>query len=172
MNINWTYYLKPPDHLRNIVSFFFQSPSLKPKLNESKMNDIIAELRELNETVPCPLELPDEDALLTIEEELLMKLPGDLKEYLLLASDVIYGSLEPVTAADSQSHTYLSDVAAMAWEMGVPRAYIPICQIDDNYYCLTMEGPIVYWVNGKDTDQTWDSIWDWIEQVWMLKGIE
>ncbi len=133
------------------------------------MNDIISELRKLNETVPCPLVLPDEDALLTVEEELLIRLPVDLREYLLLASDVVYGSLEPVTAADPHSHTYLPDVAATAWEMGVPRAYIPICKVEENYFCRTLEGPIVYWANGKDTKQTWDSIWHWIEKVWMQK---
>jgi hypothetical protein len=133
------------------------------------MNEIMLELREHNESVPCPLELPDEEALLTIEEELLLTLPKDLKDYLLEVSDVIYGSIEPVTAADPHAHTYLSDVAATAWEMGVPLTYIPICEQAGNYYCLTMEGPIVYWANGKDTDETWDSIWDWIEQVWLKK---
>ncbi|MFE1817352.1 SMI1/KNR4 family protein, partial [Metapseudomonas otitidis] len=74
-----------------------------------------------NEPVPVPLELPDEDLLVEIEEELLINMPFGLREFLLTVSDVVYGSLEPVTVTDPQSHTYLPDVAANAWDAGVPR---------------------------------------------------
>ncbi|MBD4391850.1 SMI1/KNR4 family protein, partial [Xanthomonas citri pv. citri] len=35
------------------------------------MEDVIEKLRELNEPVPVPLELPEEELLVEIEEELL-----------------------------------------------------------------------------------------------------
>ena len=35
---------------------------------------------------------------------------------------VVYGSLEPVTVTDPQSHTYLPEVAANAWDAGVDRS--------------------------------------------------
>ncbi len=71
------------------------------------MEDVIERLREENEPVPVPLELPDEDLLVEIEEELLISLPPEFREFLLTVSDVVYGRIEPVTVTDPQSHTYL-----------------------------------------------------------------
>ena len=42
------------------------------------MEDVIELLRERNEPVPVPLELPDEDLLVEIEEQVLIPLPDDL----------------------------------------------------------------------------------------------
>jgi hypothetical protein len=92
------------------------------------VEEIIEQLREANEPVPVPLELPDEDLLVEIEEQLFIDIPFVFKEFLLTVSDVVYGSLEPVTVTDPQSHTYLPEVAANAWDVGVDRSLIPICQ--------------------------------------------
>ncbi|MCF3989547.1 SMI1/KNR4 family protein, partial [Pseudomonas aeruginosa] len=40
------------------------------------MEDVIEKLRELNEPVPVPLELPEEELLVEIEEELLIGIPA------------------------------------------------------------------------------------------------
>lgn len=69
------------------------------------MEEVIEQLREANEPVPVPLELPDEDQLVEIEEQLFINIPFVFKEFLLTVSDVVYGSLEPVTCTDPQSHT-------------------------------------------------------------------
>ena len=71
------------------------------------MEDIIDLLREKNEPIPVPLDLPDEDLLVEIEEELLMPLPDDLREYLLQASDE-----QRQTRADEM----VSLVAASSWD--------------------------------------------------------
>lgn len=42
------------------------------------MEEVIEQLRELNEPVPVPLELPDDDLLVEIEEQLLINLPLSL----------------------------------------------------------------------------------------------
>lgn len=112
------------------------------------MHELIEQLQEMSEQVPVPLELPSFDQLLDVEEAILIPLPADLKEYLLNASDVIVGSLEPVTVADPHSHTYLSEVAAYAWSIGLPREMIPICQNGDNFYCIDQEGQVHYWAFG------------------------
>lgn len=109
------------------------------------MEEVIEQLREANEPVPVPLELPDEDQLVEIEEQLFINIPFVFKEFLLTVSDVVYGSLEPVTVTDPQSHTYLPDVAANAWDAGVPRDLIPLCQDGDNFYCVEEDGTVVLW---------------------------
>lgn len=131
------------------------------------MEDIIDLLREKSEIVPVPLELPDQDQLIAIEEELLLPIPRQMRQFLLEVSDVIYGRLEPVTAADPNSHTYLADVTATAWSLGVPRYLMPICEDGGDYYCVDQDGEVVLWRNGELTDETWESVWDWVEDVWL-----
>ena len=129
--------------------------------------DIIDMLRDSNQPVPVPLDLPDEDVLVEVEEQILLPIPRDMRTYLLEASDVIYGSLEPVTAADPYSHTYLPEVAAVAWSLGVPRYLVPLCEDNGSYYCVEPEGEVVLWRNGDLTDETWPSVWHWIHDVWL-----
>lgn len=129
--------------------------------------EIIDMLRDSNQPVPVPLELPDEDVLVEVEEQILLPIPRDMRTYLLEASDVIYGSLEPVTAADPYSHTYLPEVAAVAWSLGVPRYLVPLCEDNGSYYCVEPEGEVVLWRDGDLTDETWPSVWHWIHNVWL-----
>ena len=46
------------------------------------MEEIIEQLREANEPVPVPLELPDEDMLVEIEEQLFIDIPFVFREFL------------------------------------------------------------------------------------------
>lgn len=131
------------------------------------MEEILELLRDHNVSVPVPLDLPDEDQLVVIEEELLLPIPRDVRTYLLEASDVIYGTLEPVTAADPNSHTHLPEVTAVAWSLGVPHYLLPICEDNGAYYCADPEGEIVLWKDGDLTGDTWPSIWQWVRDVWL-----
>jgi hypothetical protein len=132
------------------------------------MEDVLLQLKENSETVAVPLELPTEDQLVEVEEEILIPLPYELREFMLLTGDVIYGSIEPVTAADPQSHTYLPEVAANAWADGVPREFIPVCVSDDRYYVITQEGDVLLWsLEEDDAVEEWSSIWHWAKDVWL-----
>ena len=133
------------------------------------MEEVIEQLRELNEPVPVPLELPDDDLLGAIEGQSLIKLPFGLREFLLQVSDVIYGRLDPVTATDPQSHTYLPEVAANAWDAGVPRDLIPICQDGRDYYVVDLDGQVTLWDgdDGELTEESWESVWHWARDVWL-----
>ncbi|EDQ01187.1 conserved protein of unknown function [Shewanella benthica] len=131
------------------------------------MHEIIEQLQELSETVPTPLELATFEQIVVVEEEILMPLPAELKEYLLYASDVIYGSLEPVTASDPYSHTYLAEVTAYAWSIGMSREYVAICQQGNSFYCIDQEGQVMLWSEDELESETWDSFWQWAEHVWL-----
>jgi len=130
------------------------------------MEDVIDILREHNEPVPVPLELPDEDLLVEIEEELLISMPDDLRYFLLTVSDVVCGKLEPVTVTDRNSHTYLPEVAAVAWSLGLPRRYLPICESNGAYYCISQDGTVLLW-DQRISDQSWENIWQWAREVWL-----
>lgn len=131
------------------------------------MDEIIDALRAVNEPVPLPLELPNEETLVEIEEQLFVALGADFREFLLTVSDVVHGSIEPVTAADSNSHTYLPEVAAIAWARGLSRELIPICEVGNGYYCIDEQNCIHYWENGSLNNDTWNNIWEWAQEIWL-----
>ncbi len=131
------------------------------------MEDIVEALRENSLKVSVPLELPEIEDIVLVEEQILIGLPTEMREFMLELGDVIYGSIEPVTVMDPQSHTYLTEVAATAWDLGIPRHLIPICQCGEKYYCIEDDGEISLWENAENTEETWDSIWSWVEDVWL-----
>lgn len=135
------------------------------------MDEIVQELRDRAEPTPVPLDLPSEEDLLDVEQQILLTLPRDYREFMLCVSDVVLGSIEPATAADPQSHTYLPDMAADAWDAGLPRDLIPICQAPAGYFCINQDGLIRRWQHGEIEDKEWESIWDWVCDVWLGESI-
>lgn len=131
------------------------------------MDDIIELLEDHHQDVAVGLELPSDDDLLDIEEQLFIKIEGDFREYLLNASHFIIGTLEPVTAADPQSHTYLCEVAANQWDHGLSREMLPLCECSDGCYFVNEEGEVGLWQNQQVQEEKWDSVWDWAQQVWL-----
>jgi len=133
------------------------------------VEEVIEELRERNEPVPVALELPDEETLVEIQEQILIHLPYALREFLLTVSDVVYGHLEPVTASDPNSHTFLPDVAARAWDIGLPRYLVPLCCDEPLYYAVDEEGEVYAWdADAQELlEETWESVWHWARDVWL-----
>ncbi|NVK22600.1 MAG: SMI1/KNR4 family protein [Kangiellaceae bacterium] len=135
------------------------------------MEDVIELLRDSAQQQNYGMELPDDDLLVEIEEQLFISLPDDLRLFLLEVSDLIIGSLEPVTVTDPYSHSYLPEVAATAWDQGVPRHLIPICQIyneeGDQFYCIEKTGEVTLWQADEQHEDTWPSIWHWAKEVWL-----
>lgn len=135
------------------------------------MDSVVELLRERSETVPVPLALPDDDELILVEEQLYLSLPRDYRTFLLTVSDVVYGRIEPATACDPHSHTYLPEVAANGWDRGVSRALIPICETSDGYYCIDPDGEVTYWSQDEGlTEHSWPSIWHWAQDVWLQQS--
>lgn len=132
------------------------------------MEEIIDLLREQCEAVSLPLGLPSEEELVCIEEEILIPIPYDLRKFLLEVSDVIVGVIEPVTAADPRSHTYLPEVTSRAWDIGLPREYVPVCEYEGGYACIAQDGTVYFW-DGRDLKKEWDDFWHWCRDVWILE---
>lgn len=131
------------------------------------MDEIIQELRSRAEKIPVELDLPTEEDLIDVEEQIFLTLPAEYRQFLLSVSDLVLGSIEPATAADPQAHTYLPDMAADAWDAGLPRHLIPICQVAESFYCINEDGVVTLWRQGDFDDKEWESIWDWACDIWL-----
>lgn len=134
-------------------------------INED-FEEVLAELQDIAQDVPVPLDLPEHDDLVDIEEAILLPIPPLYRDFLLHASDLIIGSLEPMTAADPSSHTYLADLAAEAWQQGLPRELLPICQSGDGYYAVNQDDEILLWSPDSGSEEAAESIWHWARDVW------
>ncbi|WP_444996587.1 SMI1/KNR4 family protein [Aliikangiella sp. IMCC44359] len=131
------------------------------------MEDALEIIQAAAITQTIPMELPDEDLLVEIEEQLLLPIPSGLRSFLLNVSDLVCGAIEPVTVCDPHMHTYLPEVTAEAWDNGLSRSLIPICRIGLGYYCINQEGEVLLWQAGELSDESWESIWEWALDVWV-----
>ena len=132
------------------------------------MEDVIELLQERCEDVPAPLELPEDDDLVVVQEQILIHLPDEYKLFLKEVSNVVCGSLEPATVMDENSHTYLPEVTALAWDIGMPRELIAICETPEGYYCVEQDDVIRFWSREEGvTDEEWPSVWHWARDVWL-----
>ena len=130
----------------------------------------IQELKALNQKVPRPLRLPSENEVSAIEQELGIQFHPDYRQYLLRASDVVLGTLEPAEITEPESHTYLPSVVADAREMGVPDELLPFCEDNGDYYCLRKDGSVVFWSHNGSTNEAWPDLAAWVIQVWVAEN--
>ncbi len=132
------------------------------------INEIAEELQERSIDTAFPLELPTLEDIVEVQEEILIHIPPNFRDYLLHCSDVIYGKLEPVTVTDNHSHTYLPEVAAEAWERGMPREYIPLCQMGESYYCIGDDDTVYLWqTTEEEPEEISENIWHWVRDIWL-----
>ena len=130
--------------------------------------EVIAELRELNEPVAKPFRLPTEAEVSAAEKRLNIKFHDDYRKFLLEASDVVVGTLEPAMVAADCGYLNLCEIAEYAWdEMELPLTLLPICEDNGDYYCMNKKGEVEFWTaDGAATDK-WDNLAVWIKEVWI-----
>jgi len=134
------------------------------------LDEAITRLRAANQPVPRPLRLPTLDEVSQAESALGVTFHPDYRRYLLETSDVVFDALEPCTVAAGGRYTDLLQVAARARQMGVPDDLLPICEDNDDYYCLNATGEVVYWSHNGTTDERWPNLATWLIRVWLEGG--
>jgi hypothetical protein len=131
------------------------------------LDEAIAQLRELNEEVPRPLRLPTAEDVAKVEQELGVKFHPDYRRYLMEASDVVLGALEPATITRPKSHTHLPRICEDAWEGGVGKQFLPICEDNGDYYCMNEKGQVLFLSHNGTSSESWPDLATWIEEVWI-----
>lgn len=132
------------------------------------LSEVISELRELNEPVPKPFRLPTETEVTAAEKRLNIRFHEDYRRFLLEASDVVYGTLEPAVVIPDCDYLNLCEIAEYAWdEMDVPLTLLPICEDNGDYYCLNKKGEVEFWSHNGATNEKWNDLATWIKEVWI-----
>lgn len=134
------------------------------------MDAALKEIISRDEPVPKPARLPTPRELALAESELGVPFHPDLRRYLLEASNVTFGAIEPVTITDAHAHTHLHRVAMDAWSAGVDRTWVPVCEDNSDYYCVRPDGQVAYWSHDGTSTETWSDLAAWIRDVWIAEG--
>jgi hypothetical protein len=131
---------------------------------------LIKKLRSLNRPLSQPKRLPTEEEVMAVEKALGVAFHPYYLQFLLQASDIDFGLIEPATATDDTSHTNLVRMAQLAWaRVGLPRILLPICEDNGDYFCMNAAGEVIYWSHNGTTDEKWPDLATWIEQVWISR---
>lgn len=131
------------------------------------LDKAIAALRALNEAVPKPPKLPDAARVAEIERRSGLTFPPDLVRYFLSASDVTLATYEPATLTDPNSHTFFLTILGNFRAMGGSADLVPFCEDNGDFFCIDSHGRVVFWDHNGQSDESWDSLAEWIEQVWI-----
>lgn len=131
------------------------------------MEGAIRKLRLLNESAPEPLSLPTSEEVNALEQKLGVTFQLDFRRYLLEASDVCVGTLEPVTALPENADSFLPNVLEDARIYGVPKNLLPICEDNSDFYCLDEDGKVVFWSHNGAGGEKWSDLATWIVEVWI-----
>jgi hypothetical protein len=103
-----------------------------------------------------------------VERELGLLFHQDFRRYLLEISDVVFGTIEPVTINNSGLHTNLVTVTEDGWSYSIlPASYAPIRDSKSDLYCVTPDGEVVFWPHDGTSDESWPNLAAWIEDVWI-----
>ena len=127
----------------------------------------IQKLREVNEEVPIPLRLPTDEEILNAEITLNKKFHPDFKKYLKEASDVTFGALEPLVVVSGDDRLFLPLVANEAWDYGLPKDLLPICEDNGDYFAIDDNGQVHYWSHNGATEEKWTDLSTWIKEIWL-----
>lgn len=139
-----------------------------------KLEYAISELRKRDEEVPVHAKLPVLEDVEKIAQEQKLKIgtdiPSDYVNYLLTASDVTFGLLEPVQILDEGSkYNYLPELIKEMEEFGIADKGIPICNDNDNIYYMSKDEKVhLYSSELKEEIDQWDNLADWILNEWIL----
>lgn len=130
--------------------------------------DVVAELKSLRVSLPKAQTLPDDTLLYSYENDLGFKFPDDYRYFLKEASDSIYNGKDALRVTlGRDSPRELITTAKSAWQNGVPSYWLPICEDNGNYYCLTKNRTIEYWSHDGGSPESWTDLAAWIQAVWI-----
>ena len=134
----------------------------------SKLDKTIEKLKIISHDKRMNIPLPNDDLLNEYEQKTGLIFSEDYRKVLKSISNVFYGTKELLSVTkNSEYYRELSVALNDARKMGIPKDWIPICEDNGDYFCLNSKGEIKYWSLDGCSDESWENLESWIEQVWI-----
>lgn len=135
------------------------------------IDNAIEELKSLSIDTPKKPKLPDEQLICEYEQNIGFTFADDYKKFLMEASDVFVGMLNPlIMTKDGNAQGELAIALLEGRELGLPDDWLPICEDNGDYYCMLSDGRIRFWSHNGITDDSWPNLATWIKEVWIEEG--
>ncbi|HJY78524.1 MAG TPA: SMI1/KNR4 family protein [Burkholderiales bacterium] len=111
--------------------------------------------------------LPTVEEVEATQKSLNVQFHPDYRRFLLQASNVFVGALDPAQITDSEGRNYLGKVVQSARAYGVPSELFPFCEDNADFYCFTEQGEVRFWSHNGAAQEKWPSLAAWIKEVWI-----
>lgn len=134
----------------------------------SDISSVVKELKKLRLPLPKAQVLPSDELLDSYEKKMGFIFLDDYRYFLKEASDSLLNGKDCLrVTVDGDSPRELIVYATEAWSLGVPHDWLPFCEDNENYYCLTELGEVRYWSHDGPSDENWPNLATWIKKVWI-----
>lgn len=133
------------------------------------IENVIEELIKVSKNNRFMVDLPNDKTLENYQKEIGISFSQDYTYYLKKANNIFYNldEIVLVTNRNENESSELKKIIKEARKLGLDEKWIPLCEDNGNYYCLTPKGNVKYYdLNGKSNEE-WDSLAFWIKDVWI-----
>lgn len=133
------------------------------------IQDVIEIINKLDDPMKRKNKLPDDNILEKYENSIGLKFPDDYKLFLKTVSNSFIGFISPFTLNDEMNESYNDLIRGFkdARNIGIPNNFIPICEDNGDYYCLTPDGSVQFWSHNGDSNEKWPDLATWAKEVWL-----
>ncbi|XKM14511.1 SMI1/KNR4 family protein [Orbaceae bacterium ac157xtp] len=134
----------------------------------NKLDKVIKKLKDLSNGKVINVPLPDDNLLDSYEKSINFSFSAEYRKLLKEAGNIFYGTIELLLVTrDKKYPSELSLILGEVREQVLPKDWLPICEDNGSYYCLTSGGVVRYWTLDGCNSDTWKDLSDWVEQVWI-----
>jgi len=135
---------------------------------KDELDSVIKKLINLSGDERTSLPLPDDSLILQYEKNTGFTFSSDYKKVLKKVGNIFYGTIELLSLTKDEPY-YGELIAALsdARQQGLPDDWLPICEDNGSYYCITPEGMIRYWTTDGYSNDQWPNLASWINEVWI-----
>ena len=133
------------------------------------LEEVIEEINKIDNPAGRAHPLPDNALIKKYEHLSGFTFPEEYKNFLRTVSNAFVGFMSPFTlSADSLGNTRdLLDGLNDAEKLGIPNDWLPICEDNGDYYCLTPDGSVRFWDHNGASDEKWPNLATWAKEVWL-----
>jgi len=132
------------------------------------LKQAIARLLQQKDDLPVTHVLPCDALLDEYEQRLEIGFHQDFRDFIKQVGYASCNGLENLTLSQEPLNDGdLLEYSRYAREIGVPKDWLPIMHDNGDYFCLKPDGTVVFWSHNGTTDEQWNNLAAWIENVWL-----
>ncbi|GCE80714.1 SMI1/KNR4 family protein [Komagataeibacter oboediens] len=135
----------------------------------ASIDSVINKINQIDPPSGRKRTLPDDELIEKYEKMTGFLFSNDYKKILKTVSNAFVGTLSLLTLESGKKDVYgeLKTTCDEAHALGVPKAWLPICEDNGDYYCLTPNGTVRFWDQNGSSDETWPNLATWVQDVWL-----